>query len=111
MVEEKLAEYNATAKGAAMNIVIFEEALSYICKIHRIIKFSRGHGMLVGEGGAGRHSLTKLACFIAKYKTHQISTNKNYKLRDFRENIKGWSQDCAFTDTSAVLIFSDNQIT
>src|ERR1700733_13397821 len=94
-----------------MNIVLFEEAVSYVCKIHRIIKFSRGHGMLVGEGGAGRHSLTKLACFIAKYNLHQISTNKNYKLRDFRENIKEWSQNVALKDTPAVLIFSDNQIT
>jgi dynein heavy chain len=67
--------------------------------------------MLVGEGGAGRHSLTKLACFIAKYTSHQISTNKNYRLREFRENIKEWSQNVALKDTPAVLIFSDNQIT
>lgn len=94
-----------------MNIVIFEEALSYICKIHRIIKFSRGHGMLVGEGGAGRHSLTKLACHIAKYRVHQISTNKNYKLREFRENIKEWLIKDILDDVPSVLIFSDNQIT
>ena len=111
VVEDKLAEHNSASSGGAMNIVIFEEALSYVCKIHRIIKFSRGHGMLVGEGGAGRHSLTKLACFIAKYSSHQISTNKNYKLREFRENVKEWSQNVALKDTPAVLIFSDNQIT
>jgi dynein heavy chain len=37
--------------------------------------------MLIGEGGAGRHSLTKLACFIAKYNLHQTSTNKSYRLK------------------------------
>ena len=50
-----------------MHIVLFEEAIGYVCKIHRIIKLGKGHGMLVGEGGSGRHSLTKLAACIAKY--------------------------------------------
>jgi dynein heavy chain, axonemal len=31
-----------------MNITLFEEAISYVCKINRIIKFPKGHGMLVG---------------------------------------------------------------
>jgi dynein heavy chain len=37
--------------------------------------------MLVGEGGAGRHSLTKLATFIAKYNLCQISVSKSFKLK------------------------------
>lgn len=48
-----------------MPIVLFNEAISYVCKIHRIIKLGKGHGMLVGEGGSGRHSLTRLAAYIA----------------------------------------------
>jgi dynein heavy chain len=50
-----------------MNIVLFKDAISYLCKVYRIIKLSRGHGMLVGEGGSGRHSLTRLAAFLADY--------------------------------------------
>lgn len=50
-----------------MPIVLFQEAISYTCKIHRIIRLGKGHGMLIGEGGSGRHSLTKLATFIAGY--------------------------------------------
>ena len=58
-VEQKLKEYNNKTKASAMNIVLFQEALHYVCKINRIIKLGKGHGMLVGEGGAGRHSLTR----------------------------------------------------
>lgn len=65
-VESKLDEYNKNQRSS-MPIVLFEEAISYVCKIHRIIKLGKGHGMLVGEGGSGRHSLTRLAAFIAGY--------------------------------------------
>jgi len=84
IIEDKLVEFNEKFKSAAMNITLFEEAISYVCKINRIIKFSRGHGMLVGEGGAGRHSLTKLATFIAKYSLCQVTISKNFKLKEFR---------------------------
>ena len=75
-----------------------------------MIKFDKGHGMLVGEGGAGRHSLTKLATFIAKFNLCQISVSKSFKLKDFRERIKEWSMEVAFKDVPATFMFSDNQI-
>jgi len=93
-----------------MPIVLFEEAIKYTCKIHRIIKLGRGHGLLVGEGGSGRHSLTKLASFIADYDTWQIEVNKNYKMAQFREDLKKWSEDCGYKDKPGVFLFSDNQI-
>lgn len=64
--EDFLLTFNNKNSKLSMNIVLFKEAVSYICKIHRIIKLGKGHGMLVGEGGAGRHSLTRLATFICK---------------------------------------------
>ena len=53
IIEDKLVEFNEKFKAAAMNITLFETAISYVCRINRIIKFQKGHGMLVGEGGAG----------------------------------------------------------
>ncbi len=95
-----------------MNIVLFKEAVSYICKIHRIIKLGKGHGMLVGEGGAGRHSLTRLATFICKnYFMWTVEVTKNFKSREFRETIKDWTLNVGFNDKSGVFMFSDNQIT
>lgn len=67
LCEEKLETFNEKMKAQSMNIVLFKDAISYLCKVYRIIKLSRGHGMLVGEGGSGRHSLTRLAAFLADY--------------------------------------------
>lgn len=66
--------------------------------------------MLVGDGGSGRHSLTKLASYIAGYKSYQIEISKNYRLKEFREDIKKWSEGAGLKNLPCVFIFSDNDI-
>lgn len=109
LCEDKLKEYNERNRNA-MNIVLFQEAVSYLCKIQRIIKLGRGHGLLVGEGGSGRHSLSKLAAHIAEYKIWQIEITKNYRIKEFREDLKRWSEDAGIKNNPGVFIFSDNEI-
>jgi len=108
-VEDKLEEYNQKQR-TPMPIVLFEEAISYVCKIHRIIKLGKGHGMLVGEGGSGRHSLSKLAAYIANYMLWEIEISKSYGMKSFKEDVKNWCEQAGQKNKPGVFLFSDNQI-
>jgi len=71
-----------------MNLVLFNDALEHVTKIHRIIRFQKGCGLLVGFGGSGKQSLTRLATFTANYEIFTISLVRGYKESDFKEDLR-----------------------
>jgi len=85
-LEQKLNEYNTS--NAIMDLELFEDALEHVCRIARIISFPRGNALLVGVGGSGKQSLSKLASYICGYQVVQIAVTSDYGLNDLREELK-----------------------
>lgn len=84
--EDVLENYNLDHKP--MNLVLFESALDHLTRVYRIIRISRGNALLVGVGGSGKKSLTKLAAYCAGYSVFSISLVRNYGETEFREDLK-----------------------
>jgi dynein heavy chain len=66
-IEEYLEEYNSSVK-TQMKLVMFLDACDHVSRIERIIRQPLGNALLLGVGGSGRQSLSRLATFIANYK-------------------------------------------
>lgn len=81
-----LEEYGYEEKP--MELVLFNDALEHVIRIHRIIRFPKGCALLVGFGGSGKQSLTKLATFTAGYGLFTIKLVRGYKEPDFREDLR-----------------------
>ena len=69
---EKLDEYNESF--TIMDLVLFKEAIQHICRITRVIENPGGNMMLVGVGGSGKQSLSRLSGFILGMTIEQLAT-------------------------------------
>lgn len=112
-LNDKLEHYNMQPKLIKMDLVLFKDAITHIAKIYRIINLKRGHAFLVGVGGSGRHSLTRLAAFISQMNVFQLEVTKGFALKHFREFLKVMYEMAAFRGKDklkTVFIFSDNDV-
>jgi dynein heavy chain len=106
----RMEAYNEKYPSKPMNLVIFDDALKHLLRITRIINSPSGNILLVGVGGSGKQSLTKLASFICKHFFFQISLTKSYNDNNLKDDIKNLYREAGPAGKQVAFIMTDSEI-
>lgn len=112
VLEGKLRAYNEV--NPVMNIVLFDQALEHVTRIVRILSCPRGNALLIGVGGSGKQSLSRLSAFICGYNLFSLSMGATvgYNIADLKEDLKDICRKAGVRPAKPlVLMITDSQIT
>lgn len=109
-VQMFMENHNSEFPSLKLSLVLFEDALRHLLRINRILSMPRGSALLVGVGGSGKQSLTKLAAYIARSKLFQITLTKTYGVNALLEDIRYLFELAGHQRRSCTFLFTDSEI-
>uniref|UniRef100_A0A9J8DK93 Dynein, axonemal, heavy chain 6 n=1 Tax=Cyprinus carpio carpio TaxID=630221 RepID=A0A9J8DK93_CYPCA len=87
VLQDYLDDYNTTF-AKETKLVFFQDAIEHVSRIARMIRQERGNALLVGVGGTGKQSLTRLAAHMCGYRCFQIELSRGYNYDSFHEDLR-----------------------
>ena len=104
-----LEDYNIKAT-VQMNLVLFKFAVQHVARISRVIANPYGNALLIGVGGVGRQSLSKLATIMMKYEIYMIEITKAYGIEDWKSDLKKLMTWSGIENKKISFIITDSHI-
>uniref|UniRef100_I3MYF0 Dynein axonemal heavy chain 6 n=1 Tax=Ictidomys tridecemlineatus TaxID=43179 RepID=I3MYF0_ICTTR len=109
VLQDYLDDYNLI-NPKEVKLVFFQDAIEHVSRIARMIRQERGNALLVGVGGTGKQSLTRLAAHICGYKCLQIELSRGYNYDTFHDDLRRLYKLAGVEDKNMVFLFTDTQI-
>ncbi|CAD2221546.1 hypothetical protein AGDE_15507 [Angomonas deanei] len=99
------------ARGGELNLVIFNYVLEHVARISRVLKQPGGNLLLVGVGGSGRRSCTRLAAYLMDSDYSTLTVTKEYDHSDFLDDVRQLLLKTGQKGYSTAFVMSDTQLT
>ncbi|XP_034231069.1 dynein heavy chain 2, axonemal [Thrips palmi] len=110
-LNDLLDDYNMKPGIVPLDLVLFQDAIEHVTRIARVLTQPRGNMLLVGVGGSGRQSLSKIATLLCKLTVFRIEVTKYYRLQEFKEDMKMLYSMAGVEDKPTCFLFTDTQVT
>lgn len=91
-------------------LCFIQDAISHILRINRILECPRGNALLVGVGGSGKQSLSRLAAFISSLEVFQITLRKGYAVADLKVDLGALYNKAGVKNIGIVFLMTDAQV-
>ncbi|PVD32839.1 hypothetical protein C0Q70_08286 [Pomacea canaliculata] len=108
LFQEILEDYNES--NTPMKLVLFDDALEHLTRVHRVLRMDRGHALLVGVGGSGKQSLCRLASYAAGCDVFEITLSRGYSENSFRDDLKVLYNKLGMENKKTVFLFTDQHV-
>jgi dynein heavy chain len=105
-------DYNREAGNGRpkINLVLFLDACEHIAKVSRVLRQPQGHMLLLGVGGSGKQSLTRLSIYLTGQYQFSIEVVKGYTIAKWREDLKKLMYMALTEQTPVTFMISDTQL-
>lgn len=108
LLNDAMQSYNEFL--GAINLVLFEDAMSHVCRINRILELPRGNALLVGVGGSGKQSLARLSAFISSLETFQLQLKSSYGISDLKADLATLYIKAGLKNIGIMFLMTDSQV-
>ncbi|KAM5302539.1 dynein axonemal heavy chain 11 isoform 2-T2 [Glossophaga mutica] len=108
VLTEALDNYNEL--NAAMHLVLFEDAMQHVCRISRILRAPQGYALLIGVGGSGKQSLSRLAAHVCGLDVFQTTLTQGFGIQDLRVDLANLYIRAGAKNMPTVFLLTDAQV-
>eukprot|EP00760_Papus_ankaliazontas_P032316 PhM_4_TR5746/c0_g1_i1/m.34437/K10408/DNAH; dynein heavy chain, axonemal len=108
VLQDALLTYND--KYPPMDLILFEQAEKVIAQISNALSMPGGHALVVGVGGSGKRSLSRLAAHFAGLDLFHVHITSSYSQQDFVTEMSELLMSVGLKEKAVAWILPDTDV-